>query len=110
MEYFGTSLTDYGHYTWELREKGIYKIGLLPKTPFNPESLTQDLPKGSVAFYQGGGYTVIAISGSPKDERGGTKSVFWLKEIISKEEMIDRIKNNSMAMEIIERMPFEVRW
>ena len=113
MNYFGTSLNEHGHYRFLLdgnrMEKSYYstyKKGL----PFDPECLTEDLPKGEVIFYQGGGFTVIGIAGSCKDTRPGTKSIFWIREIISKEEMIQKIKEHPMAIIIIKAMPFEVKW
>jgi hypothetical protein len=111
MEYFGTNLTEHGHYTWDLKGTKMVKIGLLPKhTPFNPEELTRHLPKGHCVFYEGGDYTVFAISGSPLDTRPGTKSVFWVRENLSREQMIDRIKENKTAMSIINAMNFDVKW
>src|SRR5574343_1134443 len=80
MEYFGTNLTEHGHYSWDLTGDRMVKIGLLPKhTPFNPEELTINLPKGEVIYYQSSKFTVLGISGSCKDERNGTKSIFWVK-------------------------------
>jgi hypothetical protein len=112
MEYFGTNLDQHGHYRFVLEENHMssvrydYKRGI----PFDPECLTYDLPKGEVIFYQGGGFTVIGIAGSCKDDRGGTESIFWVKELITREEMIEKIKQQPMAMKIINAMPFEVRW
>lgn len=109
MEYFGTSLSEHGHYRWILNKDSMYKTYLrFDDLPFNPEQLTNNLNKGECVFYQGGGYTVLGISGSCKDERPGTKSIFWVKEIISREEMIDRLKNNYMALELINAMSFEI--
>lgn len=106
MEYFGTNLTEYGHYTWDLTGDRMIKIGLLPKhTPFNPEELTNNLPKGEVIFYQSSEFTVLGISGSCKDERNGTKSIFWVKEILSKQEMFERINENKLSKAIIDAMP-----
>jgi hypothetical protein len=108
MKYFGTSLTHCGHYTWDLDGDRMISIGLLPKTPFNPEELTKNLPRGEVIFYQSSEYTVIGISGSCIDGRSGTKSIFWEKEILSKQEMIERILKNKFSRAIIDAMPFEV--
>lgn len=112
MEYFGTSLTEHGHYRWNLdKNQMIFSGGLLfNDLPFHPENLTNNLQKGEVVFYQGGGYTVLGIAGSCKDTRGGTKSIFWVKEVISKPEMIEKIKNNPLAMKLIDAMPFEIKW
>ena len=110
MEYFGTNLDEHGHYTWDLSGDYMTKIGLLPKnTPFNPEELTNNLPKGNVVFCKDyAGFTILAIAGSCIDKRGGTKSVFWEKENISKEEMIERIMANKHSKTIINAMPFDV--
>ena len=111
MYYFGTNLTEHGHYTWDLSGDHMVNIGLLPKTtPFNPEELTRDLPKGEVIFYQGGGFTVLGIAGSCKDERRGTKSIFWMNETVSKGQMIVLISQNQHSSKIINAMKFEVKW
>lgn len=111
MEYFGTNLTEHGHYRFDM--DGEYMVKTWTKftdLPFNPEELTNNLPKGEVAFYQGGGFTVFAIAGSCKDERPGTKSVFWVKENITRGQFITKIMQSATAMKIIRAMPFEVRW
>jgi len=109
MEYFGTNLDEHGHYSWDLNGDRMVKIGLLPKhTPFNPEGLTINLPKGEVIYYQSSKFTVLGISGSCKDERNGTKSVFWVNELLSKQEMFERINENKLAKAIINAMPFGV--
>lgn len=111
MEYFGTNLTEAGHYRWDLNndyfQGGSINFNGLP---FDPEGLTKHLPKGKTIFYQGGGFTVLGISGSCRDERNGTKSIFWVKDIISKERMIDRVKNDRLSSKIINKMPFEIEW
>ncbi len=111
MEYFGTTCTSAGHYRWEITA-GLSGGGLnTSDLPFNPEGVTGNHQRnGSVNFFQGGGYTAIAIVGSPVDKRAGSKSVFWVKEIISKEEMIQRVKQNAVAAKIVAAMPFEVNW
>lgn len=111
MEYFGTNTTEHGHYRWTLTENGMEKNWKnFEDLPFSPEYLTNKLPKGENAFYQGGGFTVIAIAGSCKDERPGTKSVFWVKENLHKAVLIQRIMQSEPAMKIIRAMPFEVNW
>ncbi len=111
MDYFGTDLTDYGHYTFNMDgERMIKTWQKIDKLPFHPENLTTGLPKGEVIFYQGGGYTVIGISGSCKDERGGTKSIFWVNETITKGQMIQRIMRNACAIKIINAFCFNVNW
>ena len=111
MEYFGTSLTEAGHYRWDLSGGHMRCVWLrFEDLPFNPEALIKDLPKGETVFYQGGGFTVIAIAGSCKDGRPGSKSIFWVKENIYKAVLIQRIMENETAMKIIKAMPFEVNW
>lgn len=111
MEYFGTNLTESGHYRFNMdgliMERTWQKFNDLP---FHPENLTNGLPFGEVIFYQGGGYTVIAISGSCADSRQGTKSVFWVKEIVSKSELIMKIMQNKAALRIINAIPFTINW
>ena len=114
MEYFGTSLTDHGHYRFDMTgnymEKTYNNYPHFKDLPFHPENITNNLPKGEVVYYQCGGYTVIGISGSCKDERNGTKSIFWVKELLSKDAMIQRIMQNHAAMKVVRAMPFEIKW
>jgi len=109
MEYFGTNLTTHGHYTWDLSGDYMEKIGLMPKVPFDPYTINQNRVKGNVVFCKDfAGFTIIAIEGSCVDTRGGTKSVFWERENISKQEMIERIMSNKLSKSIINAMPFDV--
>ena len=110
MEYYGTNLTEAGHYRWSLDGKVMVKHRSYrcADLPFHPETLTNNLPKGDIIFYQGGGYTVVGISGSCRDSRPGSESIFWVKELLTAGEMGDRIKNNHLAMELISAMPFEL--
>jgi len=112
MEYFGTNLTEAGHYRWFLDDDVMVKNRAyrFDDLPFHPENLTNNLVFGEVVFYQGGGYTVVGISGSCKDSRPGTKSIFWVKELITRKEMIERILDNSLSLELLAKMPFNVRW
>lgn len=111
LEYFGTNLTEAGHYRWELNGDRMAGSNLrLRDLPFNPEELTNNLQFGEVIFYQGGGFTVLGISGSCRDKRGGTKSIFFTKEILTRGEMIDKILNVPIAKNIIEAMPFKINW
>jgi hypothetical protein len=107
MEYFGTDLDVAGHYRWNISGNKMIRLGIIFRDlPFNPEELNNHLQNGDVIFYQGGGYTVFGITGSCIDKRSGCKSLFWFKEILSKEEIIERIKLNTIAMKIINAMPF----
>lgn len=111
MEYFGTSLTESGHYRFNMDSERMEKTWQkFDDLPFHPENLTNNLPKGNVIFYQGGGFTVVGIAGSCKDERGGTKSIFWVKELINRDAMIQRIMQNHAAMKIVNAIPFDIYW
>lgn len=111
MDYFGTNLTEHGHYRFELKENTMVKLYYdFDKFPFHPEYLTNNLSKGEIIFYKGGGYTVLGISGSCKDSRPGTKSIFWLKGNLTFSELKERIMNIPIAKNIIDKMPFDVKW
>lgn len=111
MEYFGTDLDRAGHFFWLIEDGRLKGSNRTFKSlPFNPEELNNHLPVGEVIFYQGGGFTVIGITGSCYDRRPGSKSVFWVNDIISKETMIFQIMQNKIAREIIHKMPFAVKW
>ena len=111
MYYFGTNLTSAGHFyfkinggfasAWDLPESKDYLI------PFNPYYI-KSKPKGTTDFFQIYGYTGIAISGSCTDTRGGTVSVFFVKENISKEEFMKRLNCIPTAQDILKAMPFDV--
>ena len=111
MQYFGTNLTEYGHFTWDLTGDYMKLKGLISvATPFHPEELTRNLQKGQTAYYQGGGYTALAIAGSCTDDRPGTKSVFWVKENVSKARMMELISQNKHAAAIVAAMKFKIDW
>ncbi len=116
MYYFGTSLNSCGHYFWELEGDFIFSSSIRFKDlPFNPEEMPrfekdEMRRRGAVKFYNSNGYSICAIEGSCKDDRGGSKSIFWLEENISNEELVRRIFDTPIAKMIIERMPFEVKW
>lgn len=111
MKYFGTNTTEHGHYSWDLSGEEMVKTGLLPRdTPFNPEELTKNLPKGETIFYQGGGFTVLGIAGSCKDDRPGTKSIFWVNEICNRGKLIMLINQNKHSTKIIQSIKFPINW
>lgn len=110
MYYFGTSLTEHGHYQWELTEGGMSSIRDIRDLPFNPEGITKNLQNGKVVYFQGGGYTAIAIAGSCTDQRPGSVSVFFVKELISFNDMRLRISETRTALHIIHQMKFKIDW
>lgn len=115
--YFGTDTRSAGHYFWLL--KGDSQTGSslddFKNSPFNPEEFTKIAkyawkPKGSVEFHYIEGYSICAITGSPIDSRMGCKSVFFFKEDLNQEQLIDKIKSIPAAMKIINQMPFDVEF
>lgn len=114
MIYYGTNLTEYGHYFWKLNDTQLVYKGLDGKdesVPFEPDNLiSSGAPKGMVGFFRIDGYSIIAISGSCKDTRGGTKSVFWVKGDVEPGALKEMILAVPIAKRMIEQMPFEVKW
>lgn len=114
MYYFGTDLSSHGHYYFDITDGRFILQPFLKPTdvPFDPEKLTQNLTKGEWTIFQCAAHnkhcTAIAISGSCVDQRPGTKSVFWLNEFLSLDQFLQRLRANSLAMKIINQMPFEV--
>jgi hypothetical protein len=116
LYYFGTNLNDSGHFAYRLSENDFngtfYRF--LDTIPFHPEYLTETLKDGETIFYsvQRGKYeyTILAIAGSPRDKRPGSKSVFWVQARLSINEMKDYILSFPIVQKIINQMPFQVKW
>lgn len=115
--YFGTDLTNAGHYFFELGTETMNSNRNIQfgDTPFNPEKLPVAkggryayAPKGMTRFYNMGHYSICAIGGSPKDQRPGCHSVFFWEEPLTEQQMIDYMKSLPIAMKIINQMPFSV--
>lgn len=112
MKYFGTNTREAGHYYWDL-SKGMGYIGLSRgDCPFDPEGLFRSATSenGDTCYMQHGEFTVFGICGSPVDKRRGCKSIFYIKQKFSREEMVEQIKRYPAAQEIISKMPFEIKW
>lgn len=111
--YFGTNLRDAGHYFHKLDGTRMEYMNINYKgLPFSVEVLTDNIKhkgNGSSIFYQvNEEYSIFAIVGSCTDTRPGCKTVFFLREIVSRSEMIERIKNTPIAMTIINKCPFDI--
>lgn len=107
LEYFGTSMNDSGHYFWIIYAESMsHSNRRFEKMPFNAEQLPWrdgkhlDV-KGQSSIHNFAGFTIYAISGSPKDKRGGCKSVFFVEEHLTNEQMMQLITNTPMAMRIV---------
>ena len=112
MNYFGTETNNAGHHMWELEGSQLYRNKMrMGDCPFNPEALPyKKHQNGDVGYYQCFGFTILAICGSCKDDRPGSKSIFWLEGNFTSEEMKAKILAIPIGKKIIELMPFEVRW
>lgn len=121
LQYFGTNTTSAGHYFFNFDATGQYMSSCdiqFGSLPFNPEDYGKEktssypnyrsFPNGTVQYEQIGGYSVLAIAGSPIDKRGGCKSVFFMLGDFSKDQLIQKIKMTPAAMKIINQMPFHV--
>lgn len=81
------------------------------KLPFNPENFNlSHEPKGTVHYIIFDNYKICAITGSPADDRGGCKSVFWTEEDIKLEDFRKVILSIPIAKRLIDKMPFVVKW
>jgi hypothetical protein len=112
MNYFGTELTSAGHFMWEMIGSELYRNRMsIGDCPFNPEALPYKKYKnGDVGYYQCFGFSILAICGSCKDNRAGSKSVFWLEGNFTADEMKERILTIPIGKKIIEQMSFKVQW
>ncbi len=119
MYYFGTNLTEAGHFFFELQDDHMKRLGLsFPENggipisrqkqwPFNPEdfprySKGETSTRGEVGFYVEAGYTILAICGSPIDKRPGCKSVFFKKGDCSFVDMAEEVYAIAVAKKIID--------
>lgn len=115
MYYFGTGLASAGHYFHRLEGNRIeftrdVSFGDLP---FNPEETLvgysymkpgSHWKYGEVFFQVVGGYSVLSIAGSCYDHRTGTKTVFFVKEEMTRSEMVTRLAGIPAALKIIGQM------
>lgn len=112
IEYFGTNLTEKGHYLWKLNREGLgYERNLnINKFPFQVEHLNDNTERGTVLRTQIQDYKIIHITGSCIDQRGGCKSVFITRDAISIEDFEKYIRGNEFCKKMFTKMPFEVMW
>lgn len=110
LHYFGTDTRDYGHYCWDFDSTGQY----MSKSQSYSDNVKFDAykfkseRKGTVKYFIENGYSVLAITGSCKDTRGGTVSVFFANKDFTEEQIIQKVKMTPAAMKIINNMPFNV--
>jgi hypothetical protein len=116
LEYYGTNLDQAGHSFYILSENNFEtNRDRFNEFPFNPEALPyadrkKEFKKGVVRFYNFAGFTILAISGSSADTRGGSKSVFFVQEDLTREVFESKLKAHPLVQKIIAKMPFDVLW
>ena len=115
IEYYGTLLDQAGHGFYTLTNDFDRNRTRFENLPFNPEGLPfhsreKDYIDGIVRFYNVFGFTICAIAGSPYDKRGGSKSIFFVQEDLTREVFEEKLKANPVVQKIIKQMPFEVQW
>ncbi len=112
LQYFGTQLDNTGHYFWQLGVASMHRSRMnLGNCPFNPEALPHKAQKnGDTQFYQFAGYSIYAIEGSCKDTRPQSKSVFFIEQEITQEELKHLILTSPIGKKIIDKMTFTVTW
>ena len=115
IEYYGTLLDQAGHGFYTLTNHFDRNKTRFENIPFNPEGLPfhsreRSYINGTVRFYNAFGFTICAIAGSPCDKRGGSKSIFFVEEDLTREFFEAKLKANLVVQKIIKQMPFEVLW
>lgn len=110
--YFGTTTREAGHFFWDVYDEGLHNRSLnIGTLPFNPEDIVKTgTPFGTVKFEYVEDFSVLSISGSCRDTRQGTKSVFWAPRKVSYEVFKNWILKTESTKELINKMPFEVKW
>lgn len=124
--YFGTDASTAGHYFHTMGEKYMQKSRTwFNDWPFNPETVANKpnakewssdtgLKRGDAKFFQIDGHSIWYVEGSAADSRSGTKSVWWVKKLITKQELKEIILANEPSRVLIagmkERMKFEINW
>lgn len=115
--YYGTNLTSYGHYFWHVTDTGLKSVNIrFQDIPFNPEELPRH-PKGSGHYYQDGhcafytenGYSIFAITGSCKDHRQNSKTVFFTKGNFTFQQVWEALCDYQVFKDMIGQMKFRVQ-
>lgn len=109
IRYFGTDLSSAGHYFWQMGTESLYGLNF-KDFPFNPERMPTSQRNGDVEFYHIDGWSIMAICGSCKDKRPGSKSVFFIKQEMPDNELLNLIRSIPIANKIINAMPFDINW
>lgn len=110
MQYFGTDLHTHGHYFWIITDEWLERSGVdFNSLSFNPYNIVKkDSSKGTTVWRQTDEFSILGIVGSCKDERGGTVSVFFTEEKLNQEEMIAKLKDMPVVMDMFKAMKFKL--
>lgn len=114
LQYFGTNLTNHGHYFWEVGENYLHSSNLnFDSFNFNPCNMPEyeigeTRNKGDVKFYHKSPFVICAIEGSCIDKRSGTNSVFFIKGEFSYNNLMLAMRESKPVQEIINSFPFEL--
>ena len=112
--YFGTNVNGIGHNFYALYDHEVYLNKsffqqVVKEIGFDPETLPKNTSvKGAHEFYHINGYSVLAILGSCSDRRAGSKSIFYVNEIVTEAQIAQAILSTPSAKAIIDAMPFDV--
>lgn len=113
--YYGTNLSQAGHYYWELEKDNLKYLGLRMEKPkfFSPYDYPEyehgeKMRKGKSQFLHLNGHSILAIEGSCSDNRFGTRSVFFIEGIMEKDKFIELLKSHKIFNEMVDQMNFEI--
>jgi GH15 family glucan-1,4-alpha-glucosidase len=106
IHYYGTTIKYTGHYFYEITgDEFRSEKTRFSELDFNPEEYPlKGMKKGDQSIFQTGKRTVLFVSGSPIDKRGGSKSVFWVNELISPEKIREILDGNNIFLEIVNKI------
>jgi hypothetical protein len=110
LNYFGTDTKSPGHYFFRIGNFQNPDRSIGNGLTFNPEGLVSGIKNGRMNIVTINGLNIIAIAGSPIDERGGCKSVFWAEKETSFKDLKEAILTLPASKKIIDMMPFEIHW
>lgn len=109
LEYFGTDLNRVGHDFRVIHKDGMSSSSMLLKEkfkslPFNPEELPISGKRGDWEFHEKEGYSILAVCGSPADNRPGSKCVFFIKKEMNMDDFVHFMLSYPITGEILRKL------
>lgn len=108
IRYFGTDLKTAGHFIWQKADEHLNGrslefggLGIDPDSYPKPEN-GYYLQKGTMRYYYEKGYSILAIEGSPADDRPESKCVWFIKGEVSQEELLLKVKEVPVYQRILD--------